>query len=387
MTIENINSNRMKVSNRKLVLNSISNNCLSRADLARETGLTRAAISIIVDNLINDGLVHEGETIDAKLGRKGKAIRLNLDNNYAIGLSLYRDSISVGSVDLEGNVSGYRRFDNDGSETREQILDKVVPVIKEIMAGQKDKEFLGLGIAAPGPIWQEMGIILSPPNFNKWHNFNIVKYFKDIFGEKVYLENMSNALALAENYFGLGLKYDSFAEIVIEGGIGSGIILRGGLYRGANGLGNEIGHMTVNINGELCECGNRGCAEMYASDTAIVSYAKTKDVSLDDWSKIVDGAEKGDIICSSILEREAEYLSTLVINVINVFDLSAVVFAGRITYKFDIIKELIKKNVNARVLARNIAKIDVLETSITDKRDVLSPATTVLSEFFNVKMR
>lgn len=387
MTINNINSNKMKVSNRNLVLNCIRNNCLSRADLARVTGLTRAAISIIVDNLVKDGLVHEGETIDAKLGRKGKAIRLNLDNNYAIGLSIYRDKIAIGSVDLEGNISGYCQFDNDDSETRDQTLQKIVPVIGEIISKQQNKEFLGLGIATPGPLWQDMGIILSPPNFNKWHNFNIVKYFKEIFGDKVYLENMSNAMALAESYFGKGVKYESFAEILIEGGIGSGIILRENLYRGVNGLGNEIGHMTVNINGELCECGNRGCAEMYASDVAIVKYAKTKNINIDSWREIVDGCESGDIFCSSILEREAEYLSTLVINVINIFDLSAVVFAGELTYKFDIIKEIIKKNVNARVLARNVAKIDVLETSIKEKSDVLSPATTVLSEFFNIKMR
>ena len=383
----NINSNRMKVSNKMLILNAIRKSRMSRADLARETGLTRAAVSIIIDNLISEGLVKEGETLTARYGRKGKAIRLNLENNYALGLALYRERIAYGCVDLEGNVYGYNSFTYSQTDNRDEILKKIVDGLKELQEQFKDRDFLGLGISAPGPVWTERGKILSPPRFELWQDFEIVKYFSEMFEGKVHLENMSNAMAMAESYFGKGDNYDSFAEIVMDSGIGSGIILHGNIYRGSNGLGNEIGHMTLNINGEMCSCGNRGCAEMYASDDAIVEYAKTKNRDLNSWEKIVDGAERGDIICSSILDREAEYLSTLAINIINIFDLSAVVFAGKITYKFDILRKIIKKNINDRVIAREIADIEVEKTSLDGYIEVKSSATTVLSGFFNTILK
>ena len=136
---------------------------------------------------------------------------------------------------------------------------------------------MGLGITAPGPLDSGKGTILNPPNFKKWKNTAIVSELKKTFDFDIMLENNASALAVAEKNYGAARGFSDFILLVVDTGVGAGIITDGSLYKGSNSLGAELGHTSIIYNGKKCDCGNNGCLEVYASVPAILEEAQKID--------------------------------------------------------------------------------------------------------------
>ena len=200
---------------------------------------------------------------------------------------------------------------------------------------------MGIGISSIGPLNVQDGIILNPPNFHHIQNLSIAEPLAKRYQLPAYLENDMNVSALAEMYFGNGQTANNFIYVGITNGIGAGIIINRKLYNG-NGFGGEIGHTTVDIDGNLCGCGNRGCLETYASVPAALEWAKKEyqkqNMEMPDpsWLWLVDAATTGNEICRAAIERLCRYLAAALVSTINLFDPECIFIGGDIGFAAEI---------------------------------------------------
>lgn len=378
------NSARMKSGNRRLLLNIIKNKPVSRAELARITGLTRAAVTLIVDELVTEGILREVGTIEANYGRKPTLLDLNPDKYYAMGLSITRIGCRVGLMNCKGILLSSSEIDISSCRDAEECLETIQMKIDGILAEKElnEEKLLGLGISMPGPVDIIRGRVLNPPNFELWHNFDITDRLEKHFHKPVFLENNSVSLALAEKNYGRGREFRNFMLLVVDSGIGAGIVINDGLYRGYGGFGSEVGHTSIDIHGIQCKCGNRGCLETYASIPAILASAGYA-CGQKTWQSVVDEALAGEDACRELVKKEALYLSTGIVNMINVLELDAVILTGDIHYKPQMLLVEIRKNVYGSMITRNMRQLPIMESLLGDGRDVVSAASILTEKYFN----
>ena len=374
----------MKSGNRRLILNIIKKTPVSRAELARKTGLTRAAVTLIVDELVRDGILIESGTMEAGYGRKPVLLDLNPASYYAAGLSLTRVGCRMGIMDIKGNLLISREADIANCDGADKCLEWIADGLRKMIdkSALPAEKLLGLGISAPGPVDIVSGEILNPPNFDQWHNVNIVNILKKYFNFDIYLENNSASLALAEKNYGRGMGFNSFMLLVVDTGIGAGIIINDRLYRGVGGFGSEVGHTSIDIHGIPCKCGNRGCLEVYASIPSAVGTVRNNGGSVATWRDIVDGALAGDKICREAVDRESLYLSAGITNAMNILELEAVILAGNITYKPQMLLDGIREYVGNSAITRNIRRLQIMNSSIEKNHEVISAASIIIEKYF-----
>jgi glucokinase len=204
-----------------------------------------------------------------------------------------------------------------------------------------------IGIATPGPLDPHTGTILSTPNINEWQNFPLAPKLSDHFGVPVYLDNDANMAGLAEWQFGAGQGHHDVVYLTISTGIGGGVISNDRLLQGFHGLGAELGHMTIDVNGPLCGCGRPGHIESFSSGPSIARYVneqiragqKSTLLPAPDLStvQIADAALKGDALAISAFERAGHYLGIAVANYLAIFDPSILVFGGGVSQVGDLL--------------------------------------------------
>ncbi len=374
-----LNASEMKIRNQKKILQLLVTPC-SRAGLSRKTGLTRSAISIIVDELMSQQYIMEGAPILGKVGRKSFVLKLNPDRFYMIGVNLARNGCSVGIVNFCGEILSVSKLQMDGTP-QETLLNIENTIRKLIEENHLPGELLGIGITSPGPLDSSNGIILNPPNFDQWAFTHVTDYFRDKFDCTILLENNSNALALLEKFYSIHNQFKNYVELNVDSGIGSGVILNGQLYKGASGFGNDFGHMSIDFHGEPCQCGNIGCAELYASIPNILRYARQINPAFTDWNMIVDQALSGNAQAIQVVEKEAFYLSIIITNIMNILDVEAIIFAGDLTCRSSFLIDLVKERVDQQIIARMVKQINIISSSITYEAPVLSSANLILEHF------
>ena len=363
-----VNLSTMKEKNRKIVLSTIYDKQCSRVEVSRLTGLTKAAVSFIVEDLINEGMVYESESDYVGVGRKPITLKVFGGKFYSCGINITRKICEVGFIDLFGNKVCGEVFPCEGGEPNE-VVQQIIDIInRQIDDNQiKIENIIGIGIAVPGPVDYINKKILNPPNFEKWHNFEL-GIFEKKFNKPVFVENIANAYSIYEKCFGDCTEVDNFITILVNEGIGSGILLNGRIHRGCHGLGNEIGHITIDFNGKKCSCGNIGCLEKYASIPEILLNTRYSS-----WKEVVDAGD------DEILEKEAMYLSSAIASVINLFDLRVLVFAGDIAYCSDKVFSKILKHLENKVVTNS--KIEIKASKINN--GIIMAGAMVVYDFFH----
>ena len=286
-------SNTIRDINRQIVLNYVRElGPLSRADIARETALQRSTISLIVEELRVDGLIEEvgGESTG---GRPPSLLSLRTADAVAIGIDLGTVKTVMASSDLAGRVLEQEEFptDNDVKKT----LDKIVYCAQRLI--RKNKGTIeGIGISLPGVVDPETGN-LYVPHF-RWRNEPIAKTITHATSLPVSIDNDANAAALAELWFGRPeiREVRDFILVLVEEGVGTGIVFDGQVYRGEGGTAGEFGHMTIGSGAPVqCAVGSRECWEAFASERA--ALARYQKLSRSNGSKDVNFAD-GEVGCS-----------------------------------------------------------------------------------------
>ncbi len=377
-----LNAAGMKSGNRKIILEKLRISPVSRAELARQTGLTRSAVGVIAEQLLSEGILKEGENIVGNIGRRSVELRFNPDKYCIAGINIARDCCTVGIADFAGDIRHTAKIQLTREAEVPEILEKIYLTLINILDyNSSGDKLLGIGITSPGPVDSIKGRIINPPNFPKWENLNITAYFEDKFKCPVLLENNAIALALAERYFGIGGRYRSYIELSVDTGVGAGMILDNRLYKGTAGFGSDFGHITVNIDGEQCSCGNHGCVELYSSIPNIVKYAGEKNPLLTSWEIIVKQARSGAEDARGIVEREADYLSAIITSAMNILDVEAIILAGDITCDSDLIIPMLEKRANRQFIGKTVKKVEVVSSGLKLPANILSCINMVLEYF------
>jgi predicted NBD/HSP70 family sugar kinase len=310
---------------------------------------------------------------------------INPSSRYAIGLNISRSGCSAGIINIKGELILKREIDIKNVSSPVKAIKNIANELEKLIEDskiQKDK-FLGIGVSAPGPLAAYSGRILNPPNFSMWHDFDLVDELKRYFPFSVHIENNAAALTLAEKNYGKCSEFKNFMLLVVDSGIGAGIVINDQLYRGAGGFGSEVGHSTIDIYGEPCDCGNRGCLECYASIPAILKYARLQDPGILSWAEIVDRAEARDKTCLEIIDKEAHYLAAGIVNIINLLENEAVFLTGFINYKPNLLLNRLNSIIRGTMMTRDIHKVLVSESSIISDSDVISAAAIEFDKFFS----
>jgi glucokinase len=262
-----------------------------------------------------------------------------------LGIDLGGSKILTAVVDPQGRILSSNESMTPATEGRDVVIQSIEDSARSALAqaGVTITEISAIGIGAPGISNPEAGILFTSPNLPGWRNVLLRDIIQNKLGKKAFLINDANAAALGEFYFGAARGARNFIYITLSTGIGGGIVIDGKIYTGAIGTAGEIGHMTIDDNGPVCNCGNRGCWETLASGTALAGEARRrieegvrtsilKDVD-GDLRKVTAqvihaAAQKGDKFAKELIARTGHYIGVGLTNLINIFNPELIVIGG-----------------------------------------------------------
>jgi glucokinase len=316
---------------------------------------------------------------------------LGMDRKYVVGIDLGGTKISGAFADLEGNVLSQYTIPTSASEGANAVLDRIIAVINRVIeeSGKGIEQISAIGIGSPGPLDSKRGIIIESANL-PFKNFNLVAPVKDRFKVPVYLENDANVAAIGEYLFGAGKGTENMVYITVSTGIGGGAVINGRLYKGSTSNALEIGHTTIDPEGPRCNCGNYGCAEAFASGTAIGRQAKEAvaanlDTSLKNYEnvgsyEVFREAEKGDRVATDILEKSLKYLGICIANVITSFDPEVVAIGGGVSKGGEIVFDRVKEVVHTRCLKTMAESCRIVPTGLGADAGVIGAVALAITE-------
>lgn len=359
------NNKYMKKINRMAVLNIVKERePISRQQLSEYTGLTPAAITGIVRELLDLGFITEIGFGESHGGRRPLQLKFNCRAGYVIGVEVTRYETSLGIADLKNNPAGMQLKAIDMTEPESGLRD-LVEAIRGIIddPANSDKTFLSLGIAFPGLINGRDGIVKRSINLShSWDNFLLKAVLEKKLGLPVCVENNSKASVLAERWFGGGTRYRDLVYINLGEGISAGIIVDDKILNGYQGYTGQIGHMIMQEGGTLCNCGNRGCLESICGTPALLRKAESEMplISSDDpltvcfrengiitIEDIMQAAEVEGSYAQKLLRQFAVYAGLAVANVVNLYNPQAVFLGGKLASGLTVFIDTLQKTVNS----------------------------------------
>jgi predicted NBD/HSP70 family sugar kinase len=322
---------------------------MPRVQVAKELGVSPATVTTITSELIDLGLLEEvtvprdgGETAR---GRPPVALGVRARAHVVVGMKLSDREHTAVLVDLAGNLIASEVVPREPSasdpvtllDASEALLDRVTAA-----AGMTRSAVSAVGIGVPGFVDSASGHVFWSSVLNV-RDFDLARAASERLGLPVTIDNDANLVALAELWFGAGREISDFAVVTIEHGLGMGLVVNHRLYRGGQGLGLELGHTKVQLDGALCRCGQRGCLEAYVADYALAREATTalNWLNKDQQSipilleSLYDHAKAGNAAARTIFRRAGRYLAVGLANVVNLFDPALIILSGeRMRYDY-----------------------------------------------------
>jgi predicted NBD/HSP70 family sugar kinase len=325
------NQSEAKLNNRNLITELLIRKApVSRIELSKITGLSKMTVTNIINELSEEGLIDEVGSENAALGRKPVALRIKPRSKIFLGVYISRNSVHAVAGDLCGRLVAEESIKTPGN--KEKLFEGVCELLDKIIKKVIKKKIFAIGVSSVGPLDYKKGVILNPPNFYGIENVEIVKLLEERYNLPVFFDKDTNASALAEWLFGKAKSVSDYIYVGVTNGIGAAIMSEDRLCRGAGGFGGEIGHVTVDLNGKKCSCGNIGCLEMYAS---------------------IKQGEKTD------LEKTCKYLASGLVTLINLFDPAVIYLGHDIALEGERAAKLLEKEVSERYISRRMKRISV----------------------------
>ncbi len=369
--------------NRQIVLNYVRElGPISRADIARETALQRSTVSLIVDELTENGLIEEvsGESTG---GRPPSLLSLRTADAVAIGVDLGTTNTVIATSDLTGRVLTQEEFSTEPDA--DKTTRKIVECAQRIMR-QSGGTVEGIGISFPG--WVDPETTRSYAPYFKWRDAPIVETLTQETSLPVAIDNDANAAALAELWFGRPeiREIRDFILVLVEAGLGTGIVFDGQVYRGEGGTAGEFGHMTIGTSAPVaCAAGSTGCWEAFASErAALARYKKlthNNGGSEVDFTKLVDLGLRGEGNARGALKATARYLGIGIANLIQGLAPETVIVGGPIVRAWPIIAQDLKAAVETNK-CRGLPSIPIICSTLGSQPTLMGALSLVLASKF-----
>jgi predicted NBD/HSP70 family sugar kinase len=338
--------------NRRAVLNLIrTKQPISRADLARISGLQRSTISLIVEDLIGGHWVLEGPTGRLPRGRRPTFLRLN-DDRVIIGVDIRPLQITVALADVNGKFTSQEVMPTAANP--KTAIDGVITRIQRLLRTCGEKTVEGIGISLPGRVEPGSGRLVFAPNL-KWTDYDIAEAVHKATGFDVEMENAANACVLAAVWFD-HIESRNLVVVTVSEGIGTGILVNGRLARGFSGMAGEFGHVPLDPDGPLCSCGSRGCWEVFASNRAALRYYFESSAQTGlNFQDLLSLADQGDHKAAKALETMAHFLGRGMRMIVAGLDPEQIVIIGDLTRSWHRFGPVIQAEVQAQGLSGGVA--------------------------------
>ena len=334
MPVKKATHQQTKQHNRDLILKTLFENPqISRAEIARTTKLTRATVSDMVADLIDERLVTEVGYGSSIGGRLPVLLSLNADSRYLIGLNLAQDKFIGAIVNLRGEIKETCEAPV-GSNNGEQALQTVYQILDQLVATEW-KPIVGIGIGTPGLVNARDGIVVNAVNLD-WKNLPLARLLEARYHLPVSVLNDSQAMAIGEFVYSGEYKSDDNLIVVNVGyGIGAGILINGRIFQGDGGGAGEIGHVAVQDNGVACRCGKYGCLETVASARAVVQQAQilseTTDPQINSFESLETAFLAGDPLAQRVVTEAGRYLGFSIASLVGTLNIKSIVLTGDMT--------------------------------------------------------
>ena len=367
--------------NRQIVLNYVRERSpISRAEIAHETALQRSTVSLIVEELKAEGLVEEIEG-ESTGGRPPLLLRLRASGPVAVGVDVGTARTVVATSDLAGRVLDQVEFETDPEA--DETLDRMIRAVARLTRRERDS-VEGVGVSLPGLVDFETGTALFIPHF-KWRDWDVRRGVAEATGLPVVVDNDANAVALAELWFGRPevREVRDFIMVLVESGLGTGVVFDGQVYRGEAGAAGEFGHMTIGRDAPVaCATGSRTCWEAFASERAAVArYAAANGEGVD-FEQLMDRALRGEPGARAALLETARYLGVGIANLIKGLSPEAVILGGGIARAWPLIEEDLKTAVVEDSLCRGLPAPPIFVSSLGEQPRLRGALSLVLAGKF-----
>jgi len=335
--------------NRRLILNLIrTRHPISRADLARSSGLQRSTVSLIVERLIEEHWVLEGPTGRLPRGRRPTFLRLN-DERVIIAVDIRPAQTTVALADANGKFISQEILTT--LPDPKASLDELIESIGRLTRASRRKKIEGVGISLPGRYDHQSERLVFAPNL-KWRDVDIRNPIAQATGLDVEVENAANACVLAAVWFDHMADCSNLVVVTVSEGIGTGVWANGQLVRGVNGMAGEFGHVPLDPLGPPCGCGGRGCWEVFGSNRAALRYYGEfgSDTGELTFSELLSRANQGDERAAKALETMAHSLGRGMRMIVAGLAPERIIVVGDLTRSWQRFGPIIESEVQDQVL-------------------------------------
>jgi glucokinase-like ROK family protein len=389
--------------NKTCILHTVwENKGISRLEISRQTKLSTATVSRLVNTLIrHDRLLEERETIPVSKGRPMKSLYFGNNERFIIGIDLGTTYIRGMLTDMSAEPIKEIEVVTESLKGWDYVLSKVVDVIERLADTNlvRKEQIIGVGMAVAGIINLKEGVVVYSPAF-QWRNVKLHEYIQSRIKLPLFIDNVSRVMALGELAFGHGNDFDNLICVNVGYGIGAGIIINKKIFYGTEGIAGEFGHIPVNgDNLVLCPCGKNTCLTAYSSGDAIAQRARLK--MKNNSSKILmdlcnnlperitaktvaEAALLNDKISLEIFSESVHILGLAIAGLINIFNPQAVFIGGGVAQNGDIFWEPLKKTIQNKVFDQLSTKYEILPVSFHDRAALYGAIGLVINEILNM---
>jgi predicted NBD/HSP70 family sugar kinase len=358
----------------------------SRAELSRETGLSRPTVATLVEELERAGVVEEHDEPDESrprnMGRPPILLSLVPEAGYAVGLDFGHQHIRVALCDLSGEpvVDDWSAAEVDHAPVAS--LDLAQELVRDALrkADVDPSRLLGVGMGIAAPVNRLTGELEANGILPGWHGIRPAAEMEQRLGVSVLLENDANVGALGEAVFGAARGVDELIYIRLSAGIGAGLIVGGRPYQGSRGFAGEIGHVLADENGLICRCGNRGCLETVASPVAVAALLERSMGRAVSVQQLIELVAEGDRGARRAVADAGKAVGRALSMLVNVLNPELIVVGGDLASAGEVLLEPIREAIELHAVGPASASLRVTAGTLGDRAEVLGAAGLILAQ-------
>jgi predicted NBD/HSP70 family sugar kinase len=373
---------------------------ISKADLAKRSAISRPTVSKVVDDLHADGLAEiVGTATPSAVG--GKPARLYRFHSGAVrvgAIVVAVDGVVVAICDGEAHILSklYQRLGADRSPSSVTTL--VITMLSKLLrdSALSSDDLLGIGVGIPGLTDSANGMVSFAPHLPGWHDVPLGEWLADAFDVPIWIDNDCHLQALAERYRGQGADCDALICVDTGVGLAAAFLFNGQLYRGPGNTAGEVGHMTIQEDGPLCECGNRGCWESLASTTWLAHQARQ--VAQDERQSsiplleeveaqamaVYDTALAGDALALELVRAQGRHFGVGIANLVNAFNPQRIILHGESIAGGPPFLQAVLQTVQERALLRPRQMVEIVFSTLGDDVGLIGAASLVMETLFSM---
>jgi len=356
---------------------------ISRAEIARRTGLSRSTVSSLVADLQREGLVleHDGGGADRRTGRPPILLAFDPSAGAALGIAFDHAHVRVAVADLSSRVLAERTLALDVDHAAHEAMDAASALAHAVLeeAGVPAGAVMGAGVGLPGPVAHETGEVASATILPGWVGIAVLAELRERLGVPVLVDNDVNLGALAEAAYGAGRDETDLLYLMLSDGIGAGLVLNGRPYRGKAGFAGEIGHVLVDPDGLVCRCGNRGCLETVAAGPALLDLLRRSHGPALTTAGMLALAREGDVGCRRVIADAGRAVGEAVAGVCNLLNPGRVVVGGELAAAGDLLLDGIRETLRRAALPAATRELEVQAGVLGERAEVLGALALVVS--------